>query len=57
MQLEIIESNQQSEMKIQQNMDEMFQQEIENLENGGQEKSEDEEYAEQLFHRHLNFRD
>ena len=57
LQLEIIEPHQQSEMKIQRNMDEMFQQEIENLENGVQEKSEDEEYAEHLFHKHLKFRD
>ena len=57
LQLEITEPNQQSEIKIQQNMDEMFHQETENLENGGQEKSEDEEYSEQLFHKHLNFRD
>ena len=57
LQLEVSEPNQQSEMKIQKSMDEMFHQEAENLENGGQEKSEDEEYAEQLFHKHLKFRD
>ena len=57
LQLEIIEPHQQSEMKIQQNMDEIFHQETENLDNGDQAKSEDEEYAEHLFHKHLQFRD
>ena len=36
LQREIIEPHQQSEMKIQQNMDEMFHQERESVENGGQ---------------------
>ena len=39
LQLEVTEPNQRSEMKIQKRMDEMFHQETENLDDGGQEKS------------------
>ena len=42
LQLEVSEPNQQPEVKIQKNMDKMFHQEAENLEDGTQEKSEDE---------------
>ena len=43
---EVSEPNQQPEVKIQKNMDNMFHQEAENLEDGALDKSEDEEYAE-----------
>ena len=57
LQLEVSEPNQQPEVKIQKSMDNMFHQEGENLEDGVQEKSENEDYAEQLFYKHFVLED
>ena len=55
--LDVSRTEQQREINIQRNMKKMFNHEAEVLGDGCQEKSDDEQYAEHFFHKHLTFED